>query len=102
MLSLASRPILRGTTWTTDAPFRETETAINAAHAAGILGVEMEASALYAFAQAHQRKVVCFAHITNQMGSIEGDFEKGEAQGSLDALDVIRLATQALLGEKEV
>ncbi len=102
MLPLAIRPIFRGATWTTDAPFRETETAINAAHEVGILGVEMEASALYAFAQAHQRKVVCFAHITNQMGSIEGDFEKGEAQGSLDALDVIRLATQALLGAKEV
>ena len=100
MLSLASRPILRGTTWTTDAPFRETETAIDAARAAGILGVEMEASALYAFAQTLRRNVVCFAHITNQMGSIEGDFEKGEAQGSLDALEVIQLTTQVLLGEK--
>lgn len=88
--------ILRGATWTTDAPFRETEEAIRSAREASILGVEMEASALYAFAQARQQKVICFAHITNQMGEIEGDFEKGEAQGSHDALRIIALTSQAL------
>jgi nucleoside phosphorylase len=38
-----------GATWTTDAPFRETEEAIRAAFEGGILAVEMEAAALYAF-----------------------------------------------------
>ncbi|OYV34101.1 MAG: uridine phosphorylase, partial [Rhodospirillales bacterium 20-64-7] len=38
-----------GASWTTDAPFRETATAIDAARAEGILAVEMEAAALYAF-----------------------------------------------------
>jgi uridine phosphorylase len=70
-----------GATWTTDAPFRETEAAIKYARAEGILGVEMEAAALYAFAEARGKAVVCFAHITNQMGSVENDFEKGAAQG---------------------
>lgn len=92
----ASPRILRGVTWTTDAPFRETEAAICAARELGILGVEMEAAALYAFAQAQQKKVICFAHITNQMGGIEGDFEKGEAQGSHDALQIIGMTVQAL------
>lgn len=82
-------PVYRGATWTTDAPFRETALAIEQARAAGILAVEMEAAALYAFAQARQKPVVCFAHVTNQMGNIEGDFEKGEANGSRDALQVI-------------
>ena len=41
------------------------------------LRVEMEAAALYAFAEAREKPVICFAHVTNQMGSIEGDFEKG-------------------------
>jgi uridine phosphorylase len=90
-------PIFQGATWTTDAPFRETETAIADCRSEGILGVEMEASALYAFAEAKRHAVICFAHITNQMGNVENDFEKGEAQGSLDAIEVISQAAQACL-----
>lgn len=81
--------VLTGATWTTDAPFRETDAAIAAAHARGILAVEMEAAALYAFATARGCDVICLAHVTNQMGTIEGDFEKGEANGSVDALRVL-------------
>jgi uridine phosphorylase len=44
--------IATGSSWTTDAPFRETEEAIAAARSKGILVVEMEAAALYAFARA--------------------------------------------------
>jgi uridine phosphorylase len=87
--------VLRGATWTTDAPFRETETAIAAARARGILAVEMEAAGLYAFAQARGRAVICLAHVTNQMATIEGDFEKGEANGTADALTVVsRIVTR--------
>ena len=46
-----------------------------------MLAVEMEAAALYAFAAAARRSVVCFAHVTNSMAQTEGDFEKGEADG---------------------
>jgi len=81
--------VLAGPTWTTDAPFRETETAISQARAHGALAVEMEAAALYAFARARNRAVICFAHVTNQMAQIEGDFEKGAANGALDALDLL-------------
>lgn len=69
----------------------ETPEAIAYAQSEGILGVEMEASALYAFAQVKNKAIVCFAHITNQMGQIEGDFEKGLDQGSHDALRVIAM-----------
>jgi uridine phosphorylase len=88
-------PVHRGTAWTTDAPYRETEAAIEAARAHGALAVEMEAAALYAFARARRRDVLCFAHVTNQMARIEGDFEKGEADGTRDALDVIATAARA-------
>jgi uridine phosphorylase len=84
-----SHKVISGATWTTDAPFRETEAAIQHARAKGILGVEMEAAALYAFAEARNKPVICFAQITNRMGSIDNDFEKGEAQGSLAALELI-------------
>jgi uridine phosphorylase len=78
-----------GASWTTDAPFRETEEAIVAARTKGILAVEMEAAALYAFARARNRKVLCLAHVTNTMAVADQDFEKGEAEGTIDALRVI-------------
>jgi uridine phosphorylase len=89
--------VTKGATWTTDAPYRETEAAIAAAAAAGILAVEMEAAALYAFAAARARPVICFAHVTNQMAQDEGDFEKGAFAGACDALDLAVTAADALL-----
>jgi purine-nucleoside phosphorylase len=80
---------LRGAVWTTDAPFRETAWAISAAAKDNILAVEMEAAALYAFAHARQVQVICLAHVTNCMAQVEGDFEKGEADGSKDALHAL-------------
>ena len=91
-LASAGVSVTAGATWTTDAPFRETQQAIEAALQAGILAVEMEAAALYAFARARNRAVLCFAHVTNRMGRIEGDFEKGAADGAEESLRVISLA----------
>jgi hypothetical protein len=85
----ASITFVRGGVWTTDAPFRETATAIAARRAEGLLAVEMEAAALYAFATARDRRVLCVAHVTNEMGRVDGDFEKGEAMGARDALRLI-------------
>jgi uridine phosphorylase len=89
--ALAERGIVarRGPTWTTDAPFRETAEAIEAARYAGILAVEMEAAALYAFAAARGKPELCLAHVTNQMAQTEGDFEKGAADGAEMSLRVI-------------
>jgi uridine phosphorylase len=86
----------RGATWTTDAPFRETKAAITAARARGALAVEMEASALYAFAAARGVRVACFAHVTNTMGQHgSDDFEKGEANGTITATQLIAAAARA-------
>lgn len=70
--ALTSLPVAihRGASWTTDAPYRETEHAIADARAHGARAVEMEAAALYAFARARNRPVLCFAHVTNQMARI--------------------------------
>ena len=88
--------VYRGATWTTDAPYRETATAIAAAAARGVLAVEMEAAALYAFATARGVRVTCFAHVTNSMGqSLGDDFEKGEADGVVTALNLIGVAVTA-------
>jgi len=91
----ARQPMRRGATWTTDAPFRETAAAIDRCRTRNILAVEMEAAGLYAFANARRKPVLCFAHVTNQMAIIEGDFEKGEADGSSASLAVIAIAAGA-------
>ncbi len=49
----------------------------------------MEAAALYAFAKAKDKNVMCFAHLTNTMAQQEGDFEKGDDSGSVEMLDII-------------
>jgi uridine phosphorylase len=94
-LAGVSAAVYRGATWTTDAPYRETEEAIDAARQHGALAVEMEAAALYAFARTRGRDVLCFAHVTNQMARIEGDFEKGELDGTRHSLDVVAAAASA-------
>jgi len=75
--------------WTTDAPYRETMSAIDQMKKDNIICVEMEASALYAFAKAKNKEVVCFAHLTNTMAQKEGDFEKGEDYGSPETIQLI-------------
>jgi purine-nucleoside phosphorylase len=57
----------RGATWTTDAPYRETE-----ARDLGLLAVEMEAAAIYSFSMTSGHSAVCFAHVTNAMAQSGG------------------------------
>ena len=90
------QPSRVGASWTTDAPYRETVEAIAAARARGILAVEMEAAALYSFAAAQARDVLCLAHVTNTMAVAGDDFEKGEADGVADALAVLGAVVDAL------
>jgi purine-nucleoside phosphorylase len=96
-LKKESLAVFVGASWTTDAPFRETAQAIDSARAKGILAVEMEAAALYAFARARNVSVLCLAHVTNTMGLAERDFEKGEHDGTTDALRVLHIAVTAML-----
>ena len=84
-----------GASWTTDAPFRETAAAIAAARAKGVLAVEMEAAALYTFARRGNRALLCLAHVTNTMGLADGDFEKGDADGTTDALAILETLADA-------
>jgi uridine phosphorylase len=95
-LTTRKQRCLVGPSWTTDAPFRETPEAIAAARAKGILAVEMEAAALYTFAHVKNVDVLCLAHVTNTMGQTGADFEKGEADGTSDALAVLECVVRAL------
>jgi uridine phosphorylase len=91
-----SEPVRAGAAWTTDAPFRESQGAIDEARAAGCHAVEMEAAALYAYAEARQREVVCLAHVTNTMAVSGDDFEKGPHAGARITLDAFVATARAL------
>jgi len=92
----ATEPIFRGGTWTTDAPYRETEEAVAFAKSENLLAVEMEAAALYAFAEARDKDVICFAHVTNRMATIANDFEKGSDNGNTALLRLISAIAKAV------
>ena len=56
----------------------------------------MEAAALYAFARSAGVGLLCLAHVTNTMGQDGADYEKGEADGTRDALSVLSSIIEAL------
>jgi purine-nucleoside phosphorylase len=56
----------------------------------------MEAAALYALARAASAQVLCLAHVTNMMSQAEQDFEKGEADGTADALRVFEAIVETV------
>ena len=89
--------VIRGQSWTTDAPFRETLNLISARREEGIIAVEMEAAALLAMGAALKKPVICFAHITNAMATRDDDFEKGGDNGNETALKVCATALSVLL-----
>ena len=79
-----------GAAWTTDAPYRETAQIIATRQAQGVLAVEMESAGLYAFATARRHPVICLAHVSNQLGRVEGDFEKGEGNGANGSAELVK------------
>lgn len=98
VLTGLTQAVVTGATWTTDAPYRETAEAIAHAESLGIVAVEMEAAALYAFAVARHHDVICVAHVTNTMATSGDDFEKGEADGAHAALEVVAAIMKRVSG----
>jgi uridine phosphorylase len=90
-------PVHTGSSWSTDAPFRETERLIASRRSEGIVSVEMEAAALLTLGNALEKPVVCLAHVTNTMATREDDFEKGGDAGLEDSLSVCVAALEAAL-----
>jgi uridine phosphorylase len=80
-------PVTTGTTWTTDAPYRETaeQLAQHASH--GILAVEMQAASLFAFGAARGIPCGVVAHVTNGVDLDSADqFDKGSHQLGFEIL----------------
>jgi uridine phosphorylase len=90
-------PVRKGTSWTTDAPFRETKRLIASRRSEGIVSVEMEAAALLAMGEALRRPVLCLAQVTNAMATRTDDFEKGGDRGLETTLSLCSRALDAVL-----
>jgi uridine phosphorylase len=89
-------PYFQGISWTTDAPYRETASAIREMKNLDVICVEMEAAALYALAEAKKYNIICLAHLTNSMAQSAGDFEKGDEMGSIDTLNLLNYILRTL------
>jgi uridine phosphorylase len=92
-------PFFEASSWTTDAPYRETRSSINIRKKQDIVCVEMEAAALYALGISKNYPIICFAHLTNSMAQTTGDFEKGEEFGSIDTLKLLKYILKARINE---
>lgn len=75
-LAMESIPLVRGTVWTTDAPYRETAEQLERHSRDGILAVEMQAASLFACGQRQEFPVGLVAHVTNG-GNESQNFDKG-------------------------
>jgi uridine phosphorylase len=70
-------PVSRGSVWTTDAPYRETNSQLAKYSEQGVLAVEMQAASLFAFAIARGMPVGMVAHVTNAVDHDQDPFNKG-------------------------
>ncbi|MFA6107863.1 MAG: hypothetical protein WDA75_03750 [Candidatus Latescibacterota bacterium] len=70
-------PVRQGLLWTTDAPYRETASAVAQHRAQGVVAVEMQAASLFAFGAARGCPVGVAAHVTNLVGRDAASFDKG-------------------------
>lgn len=91
-------PVLSGTVWTTDAPYRETKQQLSEYAGQGVLAVEMQAASLFAFAIARGMPVGIVAHVTNAVDHKQAPFEKGSYEFSKRLLEAMCRAAKSFLG----
>jgi uridine phosphorylase len=96
-LRTQSLPVLSGTVWTTDAPYRETSMQIARHSVDGVLAVEMQAASLFAFSKARRFPVGVVAYVTNSMGRERGEFDKGSRELEFEVLKGICRAGKRFL-----
>ena len=97
-LSGLGLPVVTGTVWSTDAPYRETSEQLERHARNGILAVEMQAASLFAFAAARQVRCGVVAHVTNGVDHSSTDqFDKGTHQLGFEVLKAMSRAGRRCL-----
>ncbi|TFH25683.1 uridine phosphorylase [Candidatus Bathyarchaeota archaeon] len=95
-------PVLSGTVWTTDAPYRETASQLIDYANAGVLAVEMQAASLFAFSQARQFPVGLVAYVTNGVDQMGEPFDKGSRLLEFDVLKAVCIAGKRFLQSLDI
>ena len=88
-----------GTSWTTDAPYRETLAEIRKYQSEGVATVEMEAAALFAVAEYRKVDMGSFFTISDSLAELEWkpEFHGETAKKSLET--IFKVAVEVLMGE---
>jgi len=79
-------PVISGTVWTTDAPYRETQEQVERHAKNGVLAVEMLAASLFSFSSARRFPVGMVAHVTNRSIREGKAFDKGDHELEFEIL----------------
>ncbi|NVL90502.1 MAG: nucleoside phosphorylase [Desulfobacterales bacterium] len=69
-LGMCSVPFHKGSVWSTDAPYRETRQKVLSLQNEGVLGVDMELSALFAAARYRQVQIGAILVVSDELGSL--------------------------------
>jgi uridine phosphorylase len=91
----------RGAVWSTDAPYRETKEKVLLFQQQGVLGVEMEVSALFTVARFRQVKIGALLVVSDELGSLswKPGFKTHRLKQSREiAAEVLRSTCQKLTG----
>jgi uridine phosphorylase len=84
--------VRRGKVWTTDAPYRETQTQLAMWEKEGVLAVEMQAASLFAFGAARGVPVASVAMVSN---AVDHDGEQFNTGSQHDGLRIIKACARA-------
>jgi uridine phosphorylase len=86
-----------GKVWTTDAPYRETEVQLQEWATEGVLAVEMQAAALFAFGTARGANVAAVAVVSNAVGNPGQQFDTGSQEDLLRITEAVARAARLYL-----
>lgn len=98
-LSTTASHVERGAVWTTDAPYRETADQLRTWADRGVLAVEMQAAALFAFARARSATAAVVALVSNGVDQGDGQFDTGGHDFRLRVLSAVARAAASYLGQ---
>lgn len=90
-------PVRRGTVWTTDAPYRETEEQLRTWAGSGVLAVEMQAASLFAFARAKGARVGIVALVSNSISDAGEQFDTGGHAYRVGVLSAVARAARTFM-----
>jgi len=96
-LSTTGWEVRSGKVWTTDAPYRETETQLRSWAEEGVVAVEMQAAALFAFGKASGAAVAMVAIVSNAVDHAGQQFDTGPQEDGLRILQSLARAARSFL-----